>query len=222
MTDGPRLLFALHATAARRDRELSDPAFRTLCALAEYANREGVAWPAIATLSADRGVSKRSVQYHLRELETRGHIRTIRAKRHAPNVYVLLFGRRRRGLRLPEHGWHQPELFDRGEAGMKSGCAPGGLRGATGLHGGGEAGLRPNNTNELKSRARARESVNGHRLNGSSDGQPIGELLGSVGNGALKEALTRLARTRGQRIIEEATGNGRTRQEEARQRQRQR
>lgn len=64
-----------------------------LLAIADFANDDGVAYPAIATLAAKTRLSERNVQYLLRQLEEEGELRTEPGT--GPkgcNTYVILQG----------------------------------------------------------------------------------------------------------------------------------
>jgi hypothetical protein len=59
---------------AARQKLRSGVAYRVLLALAGYANRNGEAWPSQATLAAQTGFSKRSIEYALKALAAWGLI----------------------------------------------------------------------------------------------------------------------------------------------------
>lgn len=203
---GPRILFAVHATSARRDKKLSDAAFRTLCALAEYVNYTGgAAFPSIKTLAQQRGTSERSIQRHLRELERRNHLQTVQGRQHSTNNYFLLFNGRRRAVspREIEGAWRQLSLF---EPGVTPSVAPEPARGDTQCHRGGDTQCHPNKTIEHSrhARPRAREE-NGHGAgNGHHAGAPISEVLAAMNGSPLGRRLASLGRA----IEHRCNGNG--------------
>jgi len=60
-----------------------------LLSIASHANREGHnSWPAVETICLETRLSRREVQYCLRQLEELGELKT-RAKRGRPNMYDL-------------------------------------------------------------------------------------------------------------------------------------
>lgn len=161
MAPGPRILFAVHATSAQRDRKLPDPAFRTLCALAEYVNYTGgAAFPSIKTLAQQRGTSERSIQRHLRQLEKRGHLQTVQGRQHGTNNYFLLFNGRRRPPAALREVWEaggQLSLFEQDapapahtRPGATPSVTPEQSRGDTQCHRGGDTQCHPNKTIEHK------------------------------------------------------------------------
>jgi hypothetical protein len=60
-----------------------------LLALADHANRDGVAWPSLRRIAARTGLSERTVQYALRDLQEEGHIRRVRKPGARTRAYCL-------------------------------------------------------------------------------------------------------------------------------------
>src|SRR5262245_14009737 len=66
---------------AHQQRNLGGPATAVLCDLADRATDTGVCWPAVATIAADTGYDRRTVQRALRRLEVEGLLMTRRTGR---------------------------------------------------------------------------------------------------------------------------------------------
>lgn len=62
--------------AMRQDVPSSGAKF-VLVVLANYANHDGVAFPSIPTISSDTSQGERTVQRHLRHLETEGYVERL-------------------------------------------------------------------------------------------------------------------------------------------------
>lgn len=83
--------------AAALDARLSAEAFRVLAVLGCYADALGQCCPAVGTIAALRGVTRRQLQRQLRQLETFGYLTTSRQTRtngrggYGSNGYVLTF-----------------------------------------------------------------------------------------------------------------------------------
>lgn len=70
----PGQRYALIPTDWLESGDLSAPDIAVLCALASYADAEGVCWPAIATLADRAGLSDRSARRSLARLSTLGYL----------------------------------------------------------------------------------------------------------------------------------------------------
>ena len=62
-----------------------------LLALARYANKQGVCWPSIETLSSDTGISERQIMRIIKDLEATKILLVHRAGWNKPNVYTFLY-----------------------------------------------------------------------------------------------------------------------------------
>lgn len=69
--------------------DLSDPAFRTLCHLMSFCYKKKTAFPAQSTLATDRNKSVRSINKHIKEIESLGIIRIGKRGRGQSNIYTL-------------------------------------------------------------------------------------------------------------------------------------
>jgi hypothetical protein len=66
-------------------------ALLVLLALADYTNKEGIAWPAVPTLARKVRMSIRNVQRHLHTLENAGELEIRRNQgRRGSNIYRIL------------------------------------------------------------------------------------------------------------------------------------
>ena len=61
--------------------DLAPPVKFVLLALADYANREGICWPSIDSLSKKTGLSRRQTQRHLKALRESGEIEIAEEER---------------------------------------------------------------------------------------------------------------------------------------------
>ena len=83
---------SIEATNAvwKRSRQKSGP-LQVLLALADYTNREGIAWPAMSTLADKARMSKRNAQRCVRALEEAGELEVRRNQgRRGSNIYRIL------------------------------------------------------------------------------------------------------------------------------------
>jgi hypothetical protein len=86
-----------------------------LLALADYANSENIAWPAVSTLARKVRMSKRNVQRCLRALENAGELEIrLNEGRKGSNIYRI---------RIPEVGPNTPDTGDTGAAGGAKGVS---------------------------------------------------------------------------------------------------
>lgn len=88
--------FARVPAAAVFDSRLSAEAKVVLAALAVYADKDGLCWPAVSTLANRLGRTRRAVQLQLRTLEAAGYVLTVRRLRnrrggYGTNGYQLVF-----------------------------------------------------------------------------------------------------------------------------------
>lgn len=71
-------------------RQNKSGALVVLLAIADYANEDGIAWPAVGTLARKTRMSKRNVQRWLKTLERDGELKVFRNEgRHGSNVYKI-------------------------------------------------------------------------------------------------------------------------------------
>ena len=74
-------------------RQVKNPSAKLiLIALARYANKQGVCWPSIETLSGDTGISERQIMRIIKDLEATAIVAVHRAGWNKPNVYTFLYG----------------------------------------------------------------------------------------------------------------------------------
>ena len=68
-------------------------ALLVLLALADFADDDGYAWPAVPTIAAKARMTERNARYVLRELEASGEIATTPGGgRHGTSGYIVLAG----------------------------------------------------------------------------------------------------------------------------------
>lgn len=87
--------FARLSVVAIFDPALSHAALRVLASFATYANETGICRPAVTTIAARLGVTRRAIQQHMRHLEAAGYLATVRTQREkggfGTNTYQLRF-----------------------------------------------------------------------------------------------------------------------------------
>ena len=89
--------FCIVPARAIEDRRLGAAAFRTLCCLGTYGDKDGWCFPSVGTVSRRLGITRQAVQRSLRQIGDLGYVETRRQTRHdggdTANLYRLLFDR---------------------------------------------------------------------------------------------------------------------------------
>src|SRR5262249_11147262 len=83
--------------AAALDRQLTSATFRVLAVLACYVDKAGYCYPAVGTIAAHLGLTRRMVQLHLRRLEDRRYITTLHRYRTSGGAGLRSNGARQGG-----------------------------------------------------------------------------------------------------------------------------
>lgn len=69
--------FSIAPARAAFDQDLSDSVFRTLCALGIYGDKDGWCFPSQSTLADDRGLSRKTINVHIKELRNKEYLNLI-------------------------------------------------------------------------------------------------------------------------------------------------
>lgn len=81
----------------KHSQQKKSGALVVLQAIADYANADGIAWPAVATLARKTRMSKRNLQRWLSALQRDGELRILRNQgRHGTNIYRVCVPTHRR------------------------------------------------------------------------------------------------------------------------------
>lgn len=79
---------SIHISSAAWSLRLDAGPKLVMLSLADQANDEGVCWPSLGNISRRTGMSERSVQRHLQELEAAGHLHR-QERTGSSNIFVL-------------------------------------------------------------------------------------------------------------------------------------
>ena len=66
--------FSITPAAAAADKDLQDTVYRTLAVIGMYGDRNGWCWPSQQTIADIRGVTRKTINLHIKELTERGYL----------------------------------------------------------------------------------------------------------------------------------------------------
>jgi hypothetical protein len=86
----PHMSIPMTNAVWKHSRQKKSGALLVLLAIADYANTDGIAWPAVPTLARKARMSKRNVQRWLRALQRDGELNVLRNQgRRGTNIYKI-------------------------------------------------------------------------------------------------------------------------------------